>query len=193
MCNKPNKIWTKQIQNTKPHLPVHAIQVCIIMNNTLCKREQYYVQDKAILCALRTLCKTLCNIVQYMNKSLVQFFFIYCCAKKCAIFCEKSAILAMLATQFFYCTLLHILLIFVNNIGTSWFADVLNNQGVYQYYSILQSILSNTEFNVPYWVILFSRLPNIIMITSAWATCSVPVTVRRRVASLRKLVAAFQL
>ena len=70
---------------------------------------------------------------------------------------------------------------------------LLNNQGVYQYYSILQSILSNTEFNVPYWVILFSRLPNIIMITSAWATCSVPVTVRRRVASLRKLVAAFQL
>ena len=46
------------------------------MSNTLCKTKQYFVQDKAILCALKAaiiMCKTLCNVVQYMEKTFVQY------------------------------------------------------------------------------------------------------------------------
>ena len=44
---------------------------------------------------------------------------------KVQYFVKKSAILAMLALtwQTFYCTALHILLNFGDNIGTTWFAD----------------------------------------------------------------------
>ena len=100
-------------------------------NTSVHNYEQYFVQNRTILCARQsnTLCikDTVQNFVQYRaiyeQKLGAIFFYILLC-KKSAIFCEKSAILAMLATQFFYCTLLHILLIFVNNIGTTWFADV---------------------------------------------------------------------
>ena len=53
-----------------------------------------------------------------MNKTFVQSFSILLlCKKNCA------KLLAMLATPIFYSTILYILLNFVNNIGTSWFAD----------------------------------------------------------------------
>ena len=70
------------------------------------------------------MCKTLCNVVQYMYKTFVQSFSIlFLCKKTVQYFVKISAILAMLATPKFYCTVLYILLNFVNNIGTSWFAD----------------------------------------------------------------------
>ena len=78
-----------------------------------------------MLCAIKTsIIKTLCNVVQYMNKALVQSFSILLlCKKTVQYFVKICAILAILATPKFNCTILFILLNFVNNIGTSWFAD----------------------------------------------------------------------
>ena len=62
--------------------------------------------------------------MQYMNKTVVQSFLILLlCKKTVQYFVKISAILAMLATPKFYCTILYILLNFVNNIGTSWTRD----------------------------------------------------------------------
>ena len=63
----------------------------------------------------------MCNFVQHVKHILCNTFLIDFCAIISAIFCRIRAISAMLAILILYCTVLHILLNIVNNIGTSRF------------------------------------------------------------------------
>ena len=97
------------------------------MNNTLCKTEQYFVQYRTILCAMKAaiiLCKTLCNVVLYLNTKLRAILFDYIVVQKVVQYLViKSGVLAMVAIDKVYCKVLHILLNFMTNIGMTWFAD----------------------------------------------------------------------
>ena len=68
------------------------------MNNTLCKTEQYFVHNTVTLWykSKNLKCKTLCNVVQYVNKNAVQSFYYYIDVQKVVqleYFVKKSAIL----------------------------------------------------------------------------------------------------
>ena len=105
----------KNIQYTKTHL--HSIQLCKIMNNTLYKTDQYFVLYRTILCAIKAaiiLRKTLCNFVQYMNKTFVQpFLILLLCKTLCNVW--KKCNTCNVGNKKNYSTVLHILL----NIGSS--------------------------------------------------------------------------
>ena len=95
----------KNVQYTKTHLRTHKTIVQ--------KNEQYFVQNWSILYAIKTsiiLCKTLCNVVQYMNKTFVQSFSILLlCKKTVQYFVKISAILAhkkFIAQFCIYCSIL---------------------------------------------------------------------------------------
>ena len=104
-----------------------------IARNTIVQYyEQYLVQNKTILGAIhnntlcnkraKILCKTVCNFEQYMDKTFVQSFLNVLLCKKVQYFVKKCNT-GNAGNKSFYCTVLHILLNFVNNFGTAWFAD----------------------------------------------------------------------
>ena len=86
--------------------------LCAKLINTLCNKNiNNTVQNVVQCCAIHE--QNLCAI--FFNFIDVQ--------KNCAIFCENKCNTGNVGNTKIYCIVLYILLNFVNNIGTSWFAD----------------------------------------------------------------------
>ena len=79
------------------------------------------MQYRTILCAIKAaiiLCKTLCNIVKYVNKNFKSFLIILLCKNLCNILWKKSATLAVLAIQKIIA--LYLMMIFIVEVTPVW-------------------------------------------------------------------------